>query len=80
MPFTTHQKKLHQGAHMADKEPTLKEWKRRALKAEAQVEFLQNARSLDAQQELTAARERAAQKVALDEIREVLQWAQEQKT
>ena len=34
----------------------------------------------EAQQELAAARERAAQKVALDELREVLQWAQEQKT
>ena len=65
---------------MADKEPTLKEWKRRALKAEAEVEFIQIVRSLEAQQELTSARERAAQKVALDEIREVLQWAQEQKT
>ena len=63
---------------MAEREPTLKEWKRRALKAEAQVQFIQDVRSLEAQQELTAARERASQKVALDEIREVLQWAQEQ--
>lgn len=61
-------------------EPTLKQWKRRALKAEAQVEILQNVRALEPQQEVQAARERAAQKVALDEIREVLQWAQEQKT
>jgi hypothetical protein len=60
------------------RELTLKQWKRRALKAEAQLEFIQNVRSLEAQQELTAARERAAQKVALDEIREVLEWAQEQ--
>lgn len=59
-------------------EPTLKQWKRRALKAEAQVEFLQNVRALESQQELQAARERAAQKVALDEISEVLQWAREQ--
>lgn len=63
---------------MATKEPTLKYWKRRALKAEAEVQFIQNVRSLEAQQELTAALESATQKVALDEIREVLQWAQEQ--
>lgn len=59
-------------------EPTLKQWKRRALKAEAQVDFLQSVRAMEANQELQASRERAAQKVALDEIREILQWAQEQ--
>ena len=30
------------------REPTLKQWKRRALQAEQQVEFLQEVRELDA--------------------------------
>lgn len=48
------------------REPTLKQWKRRALQAEQQVEFLQG--------------ELAALRVALKEAQEIINWALEQQT
>lgn len=61
-------------------EPTLKQWKRRALQAEQKVEFLKEARSLDKDTELRTYRELAALRVALKEAHEVIAWALEQQT
>ena len=66
---------------MADvKEPTLKQWKRRALQAEQQVEFLQGVRAREAHDEMRQFRELAALRVALKEAQEVINWALEQQT
>ena len=56
-------------------EPTLKQWKRRALKAEAELESIRKVRTLEHQNELPNHRKNIAMKVALDEIKEVLDWA-----
>ena len=66
---------------MADaKEPTLKQWKRRALHAEQQVEFLQGVRAMETEMEMCRFRELAALRVALKEAQEVINWALEQQT
>ena len=62
------------------REPTAKQWKRRALQAEQQVEFLQGVRASEADQEKRQFRELAALRVALKEAQEILNWALEQKT
>lgn len=62
------------------REPTLKQWKRRALQAEQQVEFLQGVRAREADQELRQYRELAALRVALKEAQEIITWALEQQT
>ena len=62
----------------APREPTLKQWKRRALQAEQQVEFLQEARAMEAAMEIRQYRELAALRVALKEAQEVINWALEQ--
>ena len=62
------------------REPTLKQWKRRALQAEQQVEFLQEVRAMDAAMEIRQYRELAALRVALKEAKEVINWALEQQT
>ena len=62
------------------REPTLKQWKRRALQAEQQVEFLQGVRAMEADKELRQFRELAALRVALKEAQEVITWALEQQT
>jgi len=62
------------------REPTLKQWKRRALQAEQQVEFLQGVRAIEADQEMRQFRELAALRVALKEAKEIIDWALEQKT
>ncbi len=64
----------------APREPTLKQWKRRALQAEQQVEFLQEVRAMEAAQEIRQYRELAALRVALKEAQEVINWALEQQT
>ena len=64
----------------APREPTLKQWKRRALKAEHQVEFLQEVRAMEAAMEIRQYRELAALRVALKEAQEVINWALEQQT
>jgi hypothetical protein len=62
------------------REPTLKQWKRRALQAEQQVEFLQGVRAREAYDEMRQYRELAALRVALKEAQEVINWALEQQT
>ena len=64
----------------APREPTLKQWKRRALQAEQQVEFLQEVRAREAATEIRQYREMAALRVALKEAQEVINWALEQQT
>ena len=62
------------------REPTLKQWKRRALQAEQQVEFLQGVRAAETEKEMRQFRELAALRVALKEAQEIIQWALEQQT
>jgi hypothetical protein len=62
------------------REPTAKQWKRRALQAEQQVEFLQGVRAIEADQEMRQFRELATLRVALKEAQEILNWALEQQT
>ena len=62
------------------REPTAKQWKRRALQAEQQVEFLQGLRAREADTEMRQYRELAAMRVALKEAQEVINWALEQQT
>ena len=62
------------------REPTLKQWKRRALQAEQQVEFLQGLRAREAYDEMRQFRELAALRVALKEAQEIINWALEQQT
>ena len=62
------------------REPTAKQWKRRALQAEQQVEFLQGVRASEAGKEMRQFRELAALRVALKEAQEVINWALEQQT
>ena len=57
------------------KEPTLQQWKRRALAAEEELSMVRIMRALDVKQELEMARENAALRVALREIQEVSNWA-----
>ena len=62
------------------REPTAKQWKRRALQAEQQVEFLRQVRAMEADQEIRQYRELAALRVALKEAQEAINWALEQQT
>ena len=62
------------------REPTARQWKRRALQAEQQVEFLQEVRAMEADQEIRQYRELAALRVALKEAQEAINWALEQQT
>lgn len=62
------------------REPTLKQWKRRALQAEQQVEFLQGVRAREAETEMRQFRDLVALRVALKEAQEIINWAQEQQT
>lgn len=56
-------------------EPTLKQWKRRALSAEAELATIQKLRQFDAQQEMDMARENSILRVALREVQEASNWA-----
>ena len=60
------------------REPTARQWKRRALAAEERADFLQTLRAGEAAKELQLARETARLRVALKEIQEVITWALEQ--
>lgn len=62
------------------REPTLKQWKRRALQAEQQAAFLQEVRAMESAREMRQFREVAALRVALKEAQEVINWALEQQT
>lgn len=57
------------------REPTLKQWKRRALQAEQQVAFLKEVRAMESAREMRQFREVAALRVALREAHEALVWA-----
>ena len=56
-------------------QPTAKQWERRALKAEAELEIIQRMRALDAKRELDMARELATLNVAMKEVRDASNWA-----
>jgi len=58
-------------------EPTLKQWKRRALKAEAELESIREMRKFEHSMELAQHRKISAMKVAMDEIQDALNWAKE---
>ncbi len=62
------------------REPTPKQWKRRALQAEQHVEFLQGVRAMESGKEMQQFRELAALRVALKEAQEAISWALEQQT
>ena len=64
----------------APREPTARQWKRRALQAEQQVEFLQGVRAMESDKEMRQFRELAALRVALKEAQEAINWALEQQT
>ena len=57
------------------REPTAKQWKRRALKAEETVALLQRIRANEAAVELEMAHELAAARAALREIAEAVQMS-----
>jgi len=56
-------------------EPTLKQWRLRALKAEKELESIREMRQFEHSMELKMHREVAAAHVALKEAREVIDWA-----
>ena len=56
-------------------EPTLKQWKRRALAAEEELATIQKMRAFDAGREIEMARENATLRVALREIQDASNWA-----
>jgi len=56
-------------------EPTLKQWKRRALVAEEELATIRKMRAFDKDQEMKSALENAALRVALREIQETSNWA-----
>lgn len=56
-------------------EPTLKQWKRRALKAEEELMTIRRMRAFDAKQEMELARQNAVMRVYLQEIQEASNWA-----
>jgi hypothetical protein len=60
-----------------DKPLTLKQWQRRALKAEAELESIREMRKFEQGMEMSTHRRMAAMQVALNEITEVLEWERE---
>lgn len=62
------------------REPTAKQWKRRALQAEQQVAFLQQVRAHESENEMRQIRELSVLRVALKEAKEIIEWALEQQT
>jgi hypothetical protein len=54
---------------------TLKQWKRRAEKAEAELEIIHRLRAFDAKQEIDMSRENAALRVAIRDIQDTTNWA-----
>lgn len=59
---------------MTEKHPTPKEWQRRALKAEAELESLRQMRRFEHGMEMDAHRRLASMRVALNEIADTLEW------
>jgi len=58
-------------------EPTAKQWKRRALKAEAHLARIEEIRKFEHTLELSAHQKISSMKVAFDEIQDALNWAKE---
>ena len=56
-------------------ESTLKQWKRRAEKAEEELLIVQRMRNFDTAREMDMARENATLRVALRDIQETTNWA-----
>lgn len=56
-------------------ELTLKQWKRRAEKAEEELLIIQRMRNFDTAREMDMARENATLRVALREVQETTNWA-----
>ena len=56
-------------------EPTLKQWKRRALAAEQELATIQKLRAFDTTREMDMARENAVLRVALREVQDASNWA-----
>ena len=56
-------------------EPTLKQWKRRALAAEQELVTIQKMRAFDAAQEMATVRENSVLRVALREMQDASNWA-----
>lgn len=56
-------------------EPTLKIWKRRALKAEQELDIIKGMRQFEATREMDMARENATLRVMLREIQDSSNWA-----
>ena len=54
---------------------TLKQWKRRAEKAEAELEIIQRMRAFDKNQEMAMARENAVLRCAIRDIQDTTNWA-----
>lgn len=55
-------------------EQTLKQWKRRALVAETELETLRKIRIFEEQHKLQMVREIASTKVVLNECKEAIDW------
>jgi len=55
--------------------PTAKQWERRALKAEAELESIRKMRQFEHEIEMRHHRELSACKVALKEAKEAIEWA-----
>ena len=58
-------------------EPTAKQWKRRAMKAEAELETLRRIRSFEHGSTVRAYGQISAMQVAMNEIQDALDWAKE---
>jgi hypothetical protein len=58
-------------------EPTAKQWQRRALKAEAELETLRKTSELEHGITVRAYGQIAAMQVAMNEIQDALNWAKE---
>lgn len=56
-------------------EPTLKQWKRRALAAEQELATVKKMRAFDTTREMAMARENAVLRVALREVQDASNWA-----
>ena len=61
-----------------NRENTIKQWQRRALKAEQELDIIQGMRSFDGKREMDMARELAMCKVALKEAQDAIAWALEE--
>ena len=61
-----------------DKRLTLKQWQRRALKAEAELESIRNIRVFEHSLEMRAHHQISAYRVALKEAQEAIAWALEE--